>query len=196
MAPAGRTHFLKSHLLGTPPSLCGGHGIRLPPPPGMCLPECHTFAWLLPRRHCWVRDNPQDKGAVVHMQPPPNLLLADVGELHPSGVPNRTHICLPHASPTGARSPSPLSTPRIPFAGAIPGESGGRKRLAGGGTGVRAGACICARQGEGSGAVSAGGVVSARHRLTGKGCRSRRKINCFTTVTIAVSSSLQSAPSC
>lgn len=29
-----------------------------------------------------------------------------------------------------------------------------------------------------------------------QGCRSRRKINCFTTVTIAVSSSLQSAASC
>lgn len=38
-APVGRTHFLKSHLLGTLPRLRGGHGIRRVPPPGMCLPE-------------------------------------------------------------------------------------------------------------------------------------------------------------
>ena len=34
LAPASRTHFLKSHLLGTPPSLHGGHGTRHHPPPG------------------------------------------------------------------------------------------------------------------------------------------------------------------
>lgn len=32
--------------------------------------------------------------------------------------------------------------------------------------------------------MSAGGIVSARHRLTGKGCHSRRKLDCFTTVMI------------
>lgn len=145
-----------------------------------------------------MRNNPQDKGTVFHaatITHPPNLQLAGVGELHPWGVSNKTRICLPHISPMAPVAPAPSAHHRIPFAGTIPGESGGRKRHAGGGPRVRAGACICARQGEGSGVVSAGGVLSARHRLTGKGCRSRRKINCFTTVTITVSSSLQSAPS-
>lgn len=155
--------------------------------------------WPLPRTNCWVRDNPQDKGAMVHVQPP---------STHPICYWLGRENCSLGVFPTGPKSvflmdpplapgaPAPSAHHRIPFAGTIPGESGGRKRHAGGGTGVRAGACICARQGEGSGVVSAGGVVSARHRLTGKSCRSRRKINGFTTVTIAVSSSLQSAPSC
>lgn len=154
--------------------------------------------WLLPR-HCWARDNPQDKGAVVHVQSAPSRPICNwLGwENYILGVfPTRPKSVFLMHPPLAPGAPAPSAHHRIPFAGMIPGESGGRKRHAGGGPGVRAGACICARQAEGSGVVSAGGVVSARHRLTGKGCRSRRKINCFTTVTIAVSSSLQSAPSC
>lgn len=65
-ALAGRTHFLKSHLLGTPPSLCGSHGIQHPPM-GKCLPESCACCLAAPG----VQDNPQGKGAVVHVQPSP-----------------------------------------------------------------------------------------------------------------------------
>lgn len=111
--------------------------------------------------------------------------------LYPSSscIPHRCRVPWPPQHATA--SPSPARSP-----GQAPGKPAGTEGMPEEGRGVHAGACMCARQGEGSRAVSAGGVVSARHRLTGKGCRSRRKLNCFATVTIAASGSLQSDPAC
>lgn len=201
----GRTHPLpKESPPGNTAELLRRPRHPTSPTLGMCLPERPC-----PPPRCSQRGTAGHR--ITHRarglwsmynHHPPKELLAGVVEMPPQGLPSRTRIRLPHASPISAGNLRPPSTPPCPLHWHTP---QGRpwplglqraQKAAGGGPSVRAAACMCARQGGGSRAGSAGGVVSARHRLTGKRCCSRRKFNCFTTVTIAASGSLQSDPTC
>lgn len=174
-------------------------------PPGMCLPESLC---LPPGRSqggtagCGIAHRTRGLWSIHNHHPPTQGAAGWGGRAASLGSsrqdPYPSPSCIPHwhGEPQPPQHTTASPSPAACSPGQAPGNPAGAKGMLEEGRGVRAGACMCARQGEGSRAVSAGGVVSARHRLTGKGCRSRRKLNCSTTVTIAVSGSLQSDSAC
>lgn len=177
-APSGRTHFLKSHLLGTPPrtsTAATASDIPTPHPPGVCLPESPC----LPPGHsrggtpgCGIIRRARGLLSMYNHHPSTHGAAGWGGRVAPSGSPQQdlypSSSCIRHQRREPGLRPS---TPLHPLCRHAPqGQTWGAEGTPEEGRGVHAGACMCARQGEGSGAGSAGGVASARHRLTGEGC--------------------------
>lgn len=113
-APAGHTHFLKSHLLGNTPSFCAEVTASDIPPPGMCLPESPC---LLPGHSlggtagCGITCRAREMWSMYNLHPPTQGAAGRGGRAAASGSSQQDSYPSSCSCPIGARSSSSPSMP-------------------------------------------------------------------------------------